>query len=74
MSNQKKIFYKIEYMSTLEDKIDEISDEYVYYYVKYNDLQRTSRENDGSRVGKLQPIMEGKAYNSMIKQHKKRDK
>ena len=53
-----------------EEKVDDISYEDRPYYVEENNLRRTSRENSGTGVELLKPSMEGKSYNSVIKQIK----
>ena len=58
---------EIEHMIKEEEKIDEISDEYRQYDWEDNYLQITSRENAGTGLEILQPIMEGKSYKSVSK-------
>ena len=39
----------------------------MHYYGEDEYLRRTSRENSGTGVERLQPIMEGKSYKGMSK-------
>ena len=50
---------EIEHMSLEEEKVDDTNDEDMHYDIEDDYLWRTSRENSGTGVGQLQPIMEG---------------
>ena len=62
------IIDEIEHMRLEEEKVDEISNEYMHYDGEDKDLQRTGRKKSGTGVERLQQIMEVKAYNSVSKQ------
>ena len=52
------IIDEIEHMILEEEKVDEISNEYMHYDGEDKDLQRTGRKKSGTGVEQLQQIME----------------
>ena len=55
-------------MSLEEEKVDYTNDDNMHYDRKDNNVQRMTRENDGTGVERLQPSMEGNSYKSVSKQ------
>ena len=55
-------------MSLEKEKVDYTNDDNMHYDRKDNNVQRMTRENDGTGVERLQPSMEGDSYKSVSKQ------
>ena len=53
-----QLIEKIEHMSVEEEKVYDINDEDMHYDKEDDDLRRTTRENSGIGVERLQPSMD----------------